>query len=149
MEYPVIIEGRRVGKMIISHTGGKTVIDARCAIRPGIIRLSAYGCGKEIYLGVMQPDNGMLHIHKHFSSSEAKIFPKLFSHAGILGELLQEKDTIWSFGEIGILYAQEGDNMLCAIPQKLGIRHRGGELPSRIIDNTEYRIFKIGNTHQT
>ena len=149
MEFPVIINGRTVGKMTVCKNGGKTVIDAKCSMQPGIIRLSAYGCGKEIYLGVMQPENGVLHIHRHFTPNEARQFPHKFSHAAPRGEKQPEEDTVWTSDQLGILYTSVDGESLCAIPNKLGIRHRGEELPGRIIEGEYYRIFKIGKITRT
>ena len=151
-EYPIIIEGKKSGRLHIARQGNKTVFDAVCGMRGEVTRISAYGEGKEIYLGVMQPVNNRLHLRRVFSPAEMKSFPTKISHVGLRGEEPaapeeQEKDTLWRPDHLGLLWAEEQGERLCAIPRRLNLAMRGTELEPRSIGGTEYRVFKTGKNN--
>lgn len=148
-EYPVIINGKTTGKLTVSRHNNRIVFSAVCALCSGVTRLSAYGGGKEIYLGVMQPENGQLRLKRAFTPNEMKGFPACITHAGLKGERPSEeqhveKDILWSRDGIGLLWTETESEKLCAIPRHFRLAMRGEELESRNIEGTMYRIFKIG-----
>ena len=156
-EYPVILDGKNVGKLSISTAGGKTVFDAFCPGMTRLIRLSVYGCGREGYLGVMQPENGGMRLRKLMSTKELTGFPQQIDHAGCQNEVLtsqqsdqatqkKEYETIWRQDVLGLLWTNERGEVLCAIPRHMGIAHMGTELPPRVIEGTEYRTVRTGRT---
>jgi len=151
-EYPVVIDGNEAGKLRVYKQGNKTVFDAFCRDISGIIRLSVYGCGREGYLGVMQPGNGGMHLRKILSPAELRRFPIKIEYAGVQGQKPTppgEVDTLWKADSLGMLHAAENGNILCAIPQKLGIAISWEELPQRKINGITYRVFKSGNNNRT
>ena len=58
--YPVLINGEKKGTLTVSREGLTTRFDAKCEDPGTLVRLSVYGGGKEGYLGVMTPENGVL-----------------------------------------------------------------------------------------
>jgi hypothetical protein len=151
-EYPVIIDGKQMGRLRVCRQGNKTVFFASCPEARGLIRLSVYGGGREGYLGVMQPENGGMCLRRTMGKNELVNFPDKITHAARRGQAQTEPaaaksdsapDTLWKPDGLGFLWAQEHGEKLCAIPQKFGIARNGTELPCRTIEGTEYRIFKI------
>jgi len=84
--YPIIIDGATEGNLTVSREGPFWRFDAKCGLRPGIVRLSVYGGGKEGYLGVMEPGGDALRLLKKLSRSALSSFPDTIDHAGIKNE---------------------------------------------------------------
>lgn len=61
--YPVLINGEKKGALTVSREGLTTRFDAKCEDPGTLVRLSVYGGGKDGYLGVMTPENGVLTLH--------------------------------------------------------------------------------------
>lgn len=83
--YPVIIDGVECGSLEVRKEGAFTVFKAGCAMHPEVIRLSVYGGGKEGYLGVPVPRDGMLVLEKKFSPSAVREFPEHIELASLAG----------------------------------------------------------------
>ena len=75
MKYPVMIDGELCGSGEMTKAGAMTVIEVRCRMMEGIVRVSAYGESGEGYLGVLAPKDGELVLKKSFSPSAMRAFP--------------------------------------------------------------------------
>lgn len=73
--YPVLINGEKKGMLTVSHEGLTTRFDAKCEDPGTLVRLSVYGGGKEGYLGVMTPENGVLTLHRRLTRAALAAFP--------------------------------------------------------------------------
>ncbi|MEA4934720.1 MAG: hypothetical protein VB071_14220, partial [Lawsonibacter sp.] len=157
-EYPVILDGAKAGKLNVSKQGLKYIFDAFCPDTDKLIRLSVYSDSGEGYLGVMQPDNGGMRLHREMSQNALSQFPREIKYAGRSGEKREkqkqpqkpnaaqqkkENDTYWKKDALGMLWSTENGVELCAIPKILKIACYGVELPARTIEGVDYRIFKI------
>lgn len=88
--YPVIIGGKVCGKLRVEKEGGYTLFRAECPMTGEVIRLSVYGDGKEGYLGVPLPRDGMLRLEKKLSPAAMRDFPGEIDHCGLAGEKAEE-----------------------------------------------------------
>lgn len=73
--YPVLINGEKKGTLTVSREGLTTRFDAKCEDPGTLMRLSVYGGGKEGYLGVMTPENGVLTLHRRLTRAGMAQFP--------------------------------------------------------------------------
>ena len=83
--YPVLINGEKKGTLTVSREGLTTRFDAKCEDPGTLVRLSVYGGGKEGYLGVMTPENGVLTLHRRLTRAALAAFPaeiELVAEAG-------------------------------------------------------------------
>ena len=153
-EYPVYLRGERAGTVRISKEGIRYIVDAFCPHTDGLVRLSLYGGGREGYLGVMQPENGGLRLRRSLSRSDAAAFPQAPAYAAERGGARaerpapkppreRERDTLWHPDGLGLLFAEENGETLCAVPRRFGMACRGTELPPRVIEGEEYRVFAL------
>ena len=157
-EYPVILDGTKAGNLNISKQGVKFIFDAFCPDTDKLIRLSVYGDSGEGYLGVMQPDNGGMRLHREMSKNSLLQFPRDIKYAARSGEKREKQkpqqkpnmappkkdnDTYWRKDWLDMLWTNENGVTLCAVPRRLKIACYGEELPSRTIEGVDYRIFKI------
>ena len=74
--YPIIIDGALAGKLTVDRRGPRTAFDAVCAMQPGLLRISVYGGGREGYLGLLAPEGERLTLHRTFSRSQLRDFPR-------------------------------------------------------------------------
>ena len=74
--YPIIIDGALAGKLTVERQGPRTAFDAVCAMQPGLLRISVYGGGREGYLGLLAPEGERLTLHRVFSRSQLRDFPR-------------------------------------------------------------------------
>lgn len=94
-KYPVIIDGTACGVLCVSREGLMTVFEAECPEQDRLIRLSVFGAdGTEGKLGVMMPENGILHLKKSFSRTALESFPAEIAAAGETGAQLPESAGI-------------------------------------------------------
>ena len=84
--YPIILEGEEAGELCVERDGLYWVFDAKCARRPGLLRLSVFGADGEGYLGVMEPCGDALVLTKRLSRHALSGFPTAITHAGAAGE---------------------------------------------------------------
>ena len=73
--YPVLLCGEKKGTLTVSREGLTTRFDAKCEDPGTLVRLSVYGGGKEGYLGVMTPENGVLTLHRRLTRAGMAQFP--------------------------------------------------------------------------
>lgn len=73
--YPVLINGEKKGTLAVSREGLTTRFDAKCEDPGTLVRLSVYGSGREGYLGVMTPENGVLTLHRKLTRAALAAFP--------------------------------------------------------------------------
>ena len=93
--YPIMLDGALAGKLTVTAQGARTVFSAECRLLPGIIRLSVYGGGREAYLGVLAPENGMLTLKKTVSPSLLHSFPEVIDcadRAGLAAQYREESE---------------------------------------------------------
>jgi len=146
----VLLDGRQAGTLTVSAEGDKVLFDAFCPGTTALVRLSAWGAGQELYLGVMQPEGGGLRLRRALRRREIPFSPEKLTHASRRGEDAArsipsaEPDTLWRADALGMLWTETDRDALCAVPKRLGIARRGEELPERVIGGEAYRIFKIG-----
>lgn len=86
MVYPLIIGGAEAGKLTVSSEGLFTIFEAE-AKAEGLVRLSVFGGGETVYLGVMQPWEGGLYLRRKFSRAELRSFPREIEYAAPEDEL--------------------------------------------------------------
>ena len=143
MEYPIIIDGREQGRLQVFRQGLYTVYRARCAMQPGLVRLSVYGQGKEGCLGLMQPCSQGLFLERRLSKEAQRSFPQRIELVTRSGEKNPEQGRfsfMWRRRSDGTLYAFDGQHMLIAFPAQLRSRHFP-QLRLRTIENREYLLF--------
>ena len=73
--YPVLINGEKKGTLAVSREGLTTRFDAKCEDPGTLVRLSVYGGGREGYLGVMTPENGVLTLRRKLTRAALAAFP--------------------------------------------------------------------------
>lgn len=83
--YPVLINGEKKGTLTVSREGLTTRFDAKCEDPGTLVRLSVYGGGKEGYLGVMTPENGVLTLHRKLTRAALAAFPAEIEFAAEAG----------------------------------------------------------------
>ena len=85
--WPVIIGGAERGSVTAERCGAYTLISAEARAEAGLVRLSLYGAGRELYLGVLAPDGGGLaRLRRRFTRSELASFaaePEYAAPAGL------------------------------------------------------------------
>lgn len=85
MEHPIIIDGNAAGSLTVTEDGLFTVFEATLPGYGELLRLSAYGGGREGYLGVMQPWSGGLYLRRRLSRSELRRMPEVIEYAAPAG----------------------------------------------------------------
>lgn len=83
--YPVLINGEKKGTLAVSREGLTTRFDAKCEDPGTLVRLSVYGGGREGYLGVMTPENGVLTLHRKLTRAALAAFPAEIEFAAEAG----------------------------------------------------------------
>ena len=83
--YPLLLDGERTGEVRVSAEGAWTVFNVKSAMRPGIVRVSVYGDGREGYLGVLAPEGEGLTLCRRLSPSAVRAFPGRIEYAGPAG----------------------------------------------------------------
>lgn len=83
--YPVLLCGEKKGTLAVSREGLTTRFDAKCEDPGTLVRLSVYGGGKEGYLGVMTPENGVLTLHRKLTRAALAAFPAEIEFAAEAG----------------------------------------------------------------
>ena len=83
--YPVLLCGEKKGTLTVSREGLTTRFDAKCEDPGTLVRLSVYGGGKEGYLGVMTPENGVLTLHRRLTRAALAAFPAEIEFAAEAG----------------------------------------------------------------
>ena len=83
--YPLLLDGERAGEVRVSAEGAWTVFSVDCAMRPGIVRVSVYGAGREGYLGVLAPEGERLTLCRRISRSALREFPAQIEYAAAAG----------------------------------------------------------------
>lgn len=83
--YPVLLCGEKKGTLTVSCEGLTTRFDAKCEDPGTLVRLSVYGGGREGYLGVMTPENGVLTLHRRLTRAALAAFPAEIEFAAEAG----------------------------------------------------------------
>ncbi len=83
--YPLLLDGERAGEVRVSAEGAWTVFNVKSAMRPGIVRVSVYGDGREGYLGVLAPEGEALALCRRLSPGALRAFPGRIEYAGAAG----------------------------------------------------------------
>lgn len=138
-EYPLYIDGKNSGKMLVYKDGLMTVFDARCDESDKMIKLFVFGHGESKLLGTMRPQGKGQTIVKKISRSERNLFPKRIEYAADR-ELKSEKTHLWVSSANGCLLSADGEPNLIAIPaDSTKLKMLRDKL--RIINGHEYIIF--------
>lgn len=161
MKIPIRLDGEIRGELHISEEGLMTRFDARCADPGRLLRLSVYGGGKEGYLGVMEPENGALCLHRKLSRAERAKLPETLEYAAEAGERSapaspksaprrqpnrpqsREGDTLWRQVGDGSLYAETPEGRFRAIPAAAFGLPAAGAVERRRIEGVEYLIYPL------
>ena len=91
--YPLLLDGERAGELRVSAEGAWTVFRVDCAMRPGIVRVSVYGAGREGYLGVLAPEGERLTLCRRLSPSALREFPAQIEYAAAAGQPIEIDDS--------------------------------------------------------
>lgn len=91
--YPLILDGEETGTLEVTRRGAWTEFCARSAMRPGILRISAYGEGREGYLGVLAPEGESLTLRCRRSPAQMRDFPPKIAYAGLAGRPITVQET--------------------------------------------------------
>lgn len=144
MEYPVIIDGKNVGKLQVFRQGLYTVYRAWVDKRGELLRLSVYGQGSEGRLGLMQPGENGLYLERRFSNAGQRDFPQRIEYAGPSGQRINRhcsnkpgnSGLLWYRHKNGTLSTFDGKRQMVAIPVRCGLSFR-----TRCIEGREYAVF--------
>lgn len=168
---PVRLGGEIKGELCVTDEGLIRRFDARCEDPGRLVRLSVYGGGKEGYLGVMEPENGALSLHRRLSRAERADFPDPIEYAAEAGDRgapgspsVQtqagarnqprrpsararegEPDTLWRQVGDGSLYAQTAEGSFRAIPATRYGLPAGKAVDRRRIEGVDYVIYRLRN----
>lgn len=169
-KFPVRLDGEIKGELTVASEGLLRRFDARCADPGRLVRLSVYGQGREGYLGVMEPENGALVLHRRLSRAETEAFPSVIEYAAEAGASAAEsalvpeppprreerrrtgprvkapeEDTLWHPVGDGSLYAETKDGSFRAIPLALHGMPGSKIAERRTIEGVEYALFHLEN----
>ena len=166
---PVRLGGEIKGELVMTGEGLMERFDARCEDPGALVRLSVYGGGKEGYLGVMEPENGALSLHRRLSRAERADFPdpiEYAAEAGRAGEAAapsprpkpqnaprrapnarqqREGDILWRQVGDGSLYAETSEGRFRAIPATRYGLPAGKAVDRRPIEGVDYVIYRLQN----
>ena len=162
---PVRLDGEVKGSLTVTAEGLLRRFDARCADPGRLVRLSVYGQGREGYLGVMEPENGALVLHRRLSRAETEAFPAVIEYAAEAGRAgsppepsprreeqrrsapraKAEGDTLWRRVGDGSLYAETKEGRFRAIPLALHGLPTEKIAERRTIEGVEYALFRLEN----
>ncbi|MDY3860577.1 MAG: hypothetical protein SO014_08090 [Candidatus Limivicinus sp.] len=81
MEYPLIIDGKRAGKLNVESSGLYTCFEAWTGESDRLLRVWVHGGGRCAYLGVMQPWSGGMYLRRRMSRRESADFPEYIEFA--------------------------------------------------------------------
>ena len=159
--YPVLINGEKKGTLTVSREGLTTRFDAKCEDPGTLVRLSVYGGGKEGYLGVMTPENGVLTLHRRLTRAALAAFPaeiELAAEAGRntsapecrteSGQTPEKRperagDIVWRDAGDGSLYTVYKNQPYRAIPMAAWGLPTERMVEKRTIHGVEYAIFAL------
>ena len=135
MTIPIILDGERCGAVVTRREGAYTVFEARCALRPGLVRLYLFGPEGRGYLGLLCPEGGELRLRRRLSRAEMRRLPAKPEYASAepqsAGSVPEEAPRRTSSGPEGA-WLERGDGSL--------VLERGGErllaLPCALRSNT-------------
>lgn len=162
--YPIVIDGELAGQLKVTRCGAVTEFDARCKMRPGIVRISVYGGEKEAVLGVLAPEGDSLCLRRRFSRTAMKEFPdciETVERAGALKErcelLAAERqeeapvevevpentdDVLWYATPEGELVCFDGKTNYVALPEG-DARIAEGNGAYRMIEGKRYFVCAL------
>lgn len=117
MDYPIIIGGRLAGTLSESRSGLYTVFEARLPKDPGgLLRLYVHGGGESACLGLMEPQNGGLHLCRRMSALERRSLPTEIAFASDAPESLHNIEPVSSEGLHNAKPARETTLSTCPWP---------------------------------
>ena len=80
MDYPVYIDGKRAGTLTVTWQEGAVTLSASLKNPGRVVRLTVFG-EREAYIGVPQPENGLLRLEKRLTGEAARSFPQKPAYA--------------------------------------------------------------------
>lgn len=128
MDYPVIIDGKRVGVLHTRKNGLMTEFECALDIPEKLIRLWLIGDGAYC-LGVMEPRGGRMYLRRSLSRRELERLPRSISHVSDRQEtgavyeapktVSREGERVWQEDKEGVLTCNTGNGIAVAIPAEL------------------------------
>ncbi|MCD8191586.1 MAG: hypothetical protein LUD55_02145 [Oscillospiraceae bacterium] len=172
--YPIFINGAEVGALTVTADGRRTVFEADCEMREGIVRLSVYGGGREGRLGVLAPEGARLQLRRTLSPLQMQDFPQRIEYAAPAGEqppqakaepqktdaeahavpqAAEAADTPeteaaerrWYSSPEGVLVTADGENGLAAFPVDSSVALPAFRGERRTIEGKEYEVYITQN----
>ena len=137
--YPVLINGEKKGTLTVSREGLTTRFDAKCEDPGTLVRLSVYGGGKEGYLGVMTPENGVLTLHRRLTRAALAAFPAEIELAAEAGRNTSAPERRPESGQTPVYKNQP----YRAIPMAAWGLPTERMVEKRTIHGVEYAIFAL------
>ena len=138
MDYPILENGREIGRLHARQEGLYTVFEARLPPRGELTRLYLCGGGESRLLGLMEPGQEGCFLCRRLSRRE---LPPLLRCASTAPDGREKRETtadsMWTAVEKGILYDRQ--HGLIAIPS--GLHNRGSRLRIEVIGGKEYIVF--------
>lgn len=151
------------GELCVKEEGLTTVFSARCEDPGRLFRLSVYGGGKEGYLGVMQPERGLLTLQKRLTRTAMAGFPDMIEYAGEAGgrpaqsappepakeaappaaKTEENTDLLWYRLGDGSLYTVYRRQPYRAVPFCPGGVSRENFVEKRIIEGIAYAVYAL------
>lgn len=110
MEYPLIIDGEKCGRLNVTQEGLYTVFEAVAAREGELVRLSVYGGGRESYLGVMQPWSGGLYLRRRMSRRERAAMPPELEYAAPSGMIARSESVLYDEVDPNAQATPEGES---------------------------------------
>lgn len=161
MDFPLMVDGRELGRLSVEKQGLFTVFEAYCPGQEGLLRLSVYGEGREAYLGLMQPKSSGLYLKRKLSRAQLADFPGRIEYAAPAAMTQPEKKATtppaedfappspqesgeggltWFRRCDGSLVSHDGKSCIVALPAKLRGASTGTVV--REIDGGSYMLFR-------
>lgn len=81
MDYPLLLGGEKAGLLHVEQQGLYTCMEISTHVREGLLRIWVQGGGQEAYLGLLQPGEGGMTLHRRFSRRELAAFPPVIEQA--------------------------------------------------------------------
>ena len=141
MEYPIVENGKEIGRLMARQEGLYTVFEARLPSRPALTRLYLCGGGESRLLGVMEPGDDGCRLCRRLSRRELTARIEYASTSpGEKPAAPKEavRDEGWIPGRGGMLYHEE--RRLLAIPA--GLRPGSKKARTMSLHGKEYIVFR-------
>lgn len=157
MDFPFYYKGKRAGTLQVSESGVYTLFRlAAEKIGEKMLRVSVYGAGKELCLGLAEVRAGKISFEKKLSRQSLRAFPSKIEYAAAAGEREEQKTAetagektekktgenglLWEKRPDGSLFTHDGISNLVALPANL--RGEAGKERIKVIEGRSYMLFR-------